>query len=334
MATTQLADIFNPEVFSEAVDEAYVEENAMISSGVMVNSPKLNDMASVGGNIGILPFHHNLDKSGEPNYSDDNPANTSTPDKITTGKMIYMLASMNKSWSTMDLARELALMDPLAAITRKIGQYWSTMINKRVIASSEGIIQDSVANHSGDMVVDIHADTATPAVDNIISAEAVLEVEQTMGDKMGALAVIAMHSRTYTNLKKQNLIDFIPNARGEVVIPTYLGKRVVVDDALTVKQATGTWFYTYLYGVGAFDNGSGRVAMPSELDRLPATGNGGGQDIIYSRKSEIIHPYGYQFDTTAPAGQSANLVELAADNWTRVVSDRKLINVACLIHNN
>lgn len=333
MPVTQIADIYNPLVFDAAVDEAAVETNAFIQSGVMVGSPQLNSMASVGGNIGELPFHHNLDKSGEPNYSTDNPATLSTPDKITTGKMIYMLASMNKSWSTMDLARELALMDPLGAITRKIGDYWSTMLNKRVIAASEGVIANNIAADTGDMVVDIHVDSTTPAAANIISAEAVLEVDQTMGDKMGTLAVIAMHSQTYTNLRIQNLIDFIPNARGEVIIPTYLGKRVVVDDALTVKTAIGTWYYTYLYAVGAFDHGAGKVVTPSEIDRIPDAGNGGGQDVIYSRRADIIHPYGHQFDATAPVGQSATLAELAADNWTRVV-DRKNVGFACLIHNN
>ena len=333
MATVQLADIYEPEPFSAAVDEAAIESNAFLTSGVMVNSPKLDSLATIGGSFGEMPFHKNLDKSGEPNYSTDNPASSSTPDKITTDKMIYMLASMNKSWSTMDLTRELALMDPLGAITSKIGQYWATMMNKRVIYSAEGIITGNIANDSSDMVVDIHVDSASPAAANIISAEAVIEVDQTMGDKQGSLAVIAMHSITYTNLRLQNLIDFIPNARGEVTIPTYLGKLVVMDDALTVKTATGTWYYTYLFAVGAFDNGSGAVATPSELERIAGAGDGGGQDVVHSRKSEIIHPYGFQFDVTAPAGQSATNAELAADNWTRVV-ERKNVGVACLIHNN
>ena len=333
MATTQLADIYNPLVFEPAVDEAAIELNAFLASGVMAASPKLDNMASVGGNIGELPFHHNLDKSGEPNYTTDVPATLSTPKKITTGKMIYMLASMHDSWSTMDLTRELALMDPLGAITRKIGQFWATQVQKRVVSTTEGIITGNIANDSGDMVVDIHGDTATPTATQVISAEAIIDVQQTLGDHMSVLSVIAMHSVTYTNLKKQNLIDFIPNARGEVVIPTYLGMYVVMDDGLTVKSNTGTWYYTYLYAPGAIDYGKGSPMVPSELERIAGAGNGGGQDVVHSRQSGIYHPYGYQFDATAPAGQSATLAELAADNWTRVV-ERKNVGIACLIHNN
>ena len=333
MATTQLADIYNPLVFEPAVDEAAIELNAFLASGVMAASPELDSMASIGGNIGELPFHHNLDKSGEPNYTTDVPATLSTPKKITTGKMIYMLASMHDSWSTMDLTRELALMDPLNAITRKIGQFWATQVQKRVVSTTEGIITGNIANDSGDMVVDIHGDTATPTATQVISAEAIIDVQQTLGDHMSVLSVIAMHSVTYTNLKKQNLIDFIPNARGEVVIPTYLGMYVVMDDGLTIKSNTGTWYYTYLYAPGAIDYGKGSPMVPSELERIAGAGNGGGQDVVHSRQSGIYHPYGYQFDATAPAGQSATLAELAADNWTRVV-ERKNVGIACLIHNN
>lgn len=335
MATTQLADIYNPLVFNAAVDEAAIELNAFLASGVMAQSPELDSLASVGGNIGELPFHHNLDKSGEPNYSTDNPAVTSTPKKITTGKMIYMLASMNDSWSTMDLTRELALMDPLSAITSKIGQYWATQIQKRVVAASDGIIADNIAADSGDMVVNIYSDIATPLAGNIISAEAIIDVQQTMGDHMSVLSVIAMHSVTYTNLKKANLIDMIPNARGEVVIPTYLGMRVVIDDGMTVIAGTNSPAYrTLLYAPGAFDNGQGAVATPSELERIAGAGNGGGQDVIHSRRSEIIHPYGFQQLVAGTAGQSTTLAELAtAASWDRVV-DRKNVGIACLIHNN
>ena len=334
MADVQIADIYNPLVFEAAVDEAAIELNSFLASGVMVSSPKLDGLASVGGNIGELPFHHNLDKSGEPNYSTDVSATKATPKKITTGKMIYMLASMNDSWSTMDLARELALMDPLSAIASKVGQYWATMIQKRVVASSQGIIDANAINDSSDMAIDIYNDIAVPLATNIISAEAILLTQSTMGDHMAVLSVIAMHSVTYTNLRLQNLIDFIPNARGEVVIPSYLGMRVVVDDGLTVINGVNSAaYYTLLFAPGAFDNGQGRVMVPSEIRREADAGNGGGQDVIHSRKSEIIHPYGFQFDATAPAGQSATLTELAGDNWVRVV-ERKNVGIACLIHNN
>lgn len=336
MAITKLVDIYNPLVFEASVDEAAIELNNFLASGVMVTSEQLNAMANIGGNIGELPFHKPLETSTEPNYTSDDETSSAVPKKITTGKQIYRLASMHSSWSTMDLARELALMDPLDAITRKVGGWWATQIEKRVIASSQGIYADNVANDSSDMVVSIYSDIATPLAANIISAEAVINCQQTLGDHQGLLSVIAMHSVTYSNLKKQNLIDFIPNARGEVVIPTYLGLRVIVDDSLPVTAGTNSPSYlTILYATGVFDHGTGNPMVASEYERLPAVGDGGGQDVIHSRRSDIIHPGGFQFTSSSVAGQSADLSELRnAANWDRVYANRKNVPMAFLLHNN
>lgn len=334
MAVVQLSDIYEPLVFNESVDEAAAELNVFLRSGVMVPSEVLSSMASVGGRIGELPFHAPL-TAGEPDYASDDPTEFATPDKITTKKQIYRLASMHKSWSTMNLSRELALMDPLGAITTKIGGWWSTALQNRVLASARGILADNIANDSSDMVVDISNDSANAVADaERISAEAVLNAKQTMGDHAGALTTIAMHSTLYTRLQLQNLIDYIPTARAEVRIPTYLDYMVVVDDGMPVITGVNRLkFITMLFAGGAFDNGSGRLTIPSEIERIANAGNGGGQDVIHTRRSEIIHPYGFQFTSSSVAAESATLAELlTAANWDRVVA-RKKVGMAFLITN-
>ena len=337
MATVQLADIYNPLVFNTAVQEKQVELNRFIQSGVAVVDPQLTAMASIGGNIGELPFYKPLGTE-EPNYSTDNPATLSTPAKITSSKMIYRLAAQNKSWSTMDLARELALEDPMGAITGRIGQYWATNNEKRIIQSVRGLIADNVANDSGDMLFDISAATDTAVTDaNRADADAIIDTVQTMGDHGEMLSAIAMHSVVYRRLQKQNLIDFIPDARGEVNIPMYQGKTVIVDDSLSsVTYGTtpaNVYYYTILFGAGEFRLGEGQPTTPSETKRNPDAGNGGGQDIIYSRRSDIIHPLGFQFVSASVAGTSAIQAELAtAANWNRVY-ERKNVSLAVLKSN-
>lgn len=337
MATVQLADIYNPLVFQAAVQEKQIELNRFIQSGVAVVDPQLTSMASVGGNIGELPFYKPLGTE-EPNYSTDNPATLSTPAKITSSKMIYRLASQNKSWSTMDLARELALEDPMGAITGRIGQYWATNNEKRIIQSVRGLVADNVANDGGDMVHDISVATDGTVTDaNRVSADAIIDTVQTMGDHGELLSAIAMHSVVYRKLQKLNLIDFIPDARGEVNIPVYQGKTVVVDDSLAgVTYGTtpaNVYYYTILFGAGEFRLGEGQPQNPSAIDREEAAGNGGGQDIIYSRRSDIIHPLGFQFTSASVAGQSATQAELAtAANWNRVYN-RKNVALAVLKSN-
>lgn len=331
MATVQLADIYNPLTFSSFEQEAQLALNRFIASGVATVDARLQAQIAAGGHIGEITNFDALG-TGEPNYSNDNPAATSTPNKVSSKKQTFRLVSQNNSWSTMDLSRELALADPVGAITNRIGAYWATTNEKRIINSLKGVLADNIANDSSDMVNTIGTDAVGAVVDaERISAEAVIDAAQTMGDHSSSLTAIAMHSVIYTRLQKQNLITFIPNARGEITIPTYLNKVVIVDDSLTPTVGTNRLLYdVILFGAGALGVASGRVNVPSELERNPNAGNGGGEEILYSRRSDLLHPFGFSFISGSVAGQSATFAELAlAANWNRV-HERKNIPIAFL----
>jgi len=334
MAAVQLADIYEPTAFNAAVQESATERNAFLASGILVQDPRINDMVSTGGMIGELPNFNPL-TNDEPNYSTDDPAVNSTPAKIDSGTQIYRLANQNKSWSTMDLSRQLALADPLGAITNRIGHYWAVNTQQRVVSSSMGVMADNIANDGGDMVVDVSIAAGLSAVAaNLIHADAVIDALATLGDAAGSVTAIAIHSTVYSTLQKLNLITFIPDARGEVNIATYLGLRVIVDDALDVT-AGGTNGFVYtsvLFGVGAFGYGESPALQPSELERVASSGNGSGQDILHSRYNEIIHPQGFAFLSTGLAqGISATRAQLeVATQWDRIYTDRKNIPLSFL----
>lgn len=331
MATVQLSDIYNPLTFSRREQEAQKELNKFIRSGVMVADGSIQSQIQQGGNIGEIANFAPLG-TPEPNYSNDVPGDTSTPNKVSSQKMAFRLASQNQSWSTMDLSRELALQDPVGAITGRVGAYWATVNERRLVRSCLGILADNVANDNGDMLVKSATDAEGAVTDGErINADVVLDAKQTMGDHASKLSAIAMHSVIFTRLQKQNLIEYTPDARGEVTIPTYLGYTVIVDDSMPAVAGTNRVTYTcVLFGEGAVASANGRVTVPSEIGRNPDAGNGGGEEIIYSRRSDLIHPLGFSFTSTSVAGQSASLSELeAATNWDRVW-DRKSIPLAFL----
>lgn len=320
MAVVQIANIYNPLTFARREQEKQLELNAFYASGILVMDPRVTAQASVGGNKGELPFFKPLG-TDEPNYSSDVSGTTSTPKNITSAKMEWRLASQNQSWSTMDLARELALEDPVQAITGRQGAYWATTNERRLIQSSLGILANNVAADSSDMLVTVALDTVGPILAaEKISAEVIIDAEQTAGDHQGGFAAIAMHSVVYSSLRKQQLITFVRDADNNTMFTTYEGKRVVVDDSLPAVAGTNRITYTsILFGAGAWVAGEGRVENPSEMDRVAAAGNGGGQDVIHSRRADIIHPLGFSFTSASVAGQSATLAELAtAANWDRV----------------
>ena len=328
--------IYNPLVFDGAVQEKAIELNRFLQSGILMVDPRVDAMASSAGNIGDLPFFKGM-TNDEPNYSTADPAVTSSPNYTAGGTQKYRTAHANNSWSAMDLARELGLRDPMGAIVNRVGKYWAVNTEKRVINSAQGVLLDNIANDSSDMVNAIHTENGTAAVAaNKISAEAVLDAGATMGDHAEDLAAIAMHSVVFVNLQKLNLIDYIPDSLGVVRIPTYLGYRVIVDDALAPRAGTtdGYVYTTILFASGAMAYGSGTPETPSEIDRLPSAGNGGGQDVLYSRTTEIVHPWGFAFQSDSIAGQSATYAELAeAAEWDRVFANRKNIGIAFLTSN-
>jgi len=334
MAEVRLVDVYEPTAFNAAVQEAAIEKNLFLQSGVLVQDERINAMVGVGGMIGELPNFNPL-TNDEPNYTTDDPTDLATPAKVDHGTQIYRLANQHKSWSTMDLARQLALADPLGAITSRVGHYWATNSQQRVVSSSMGVLADNIANDSGDMVLDASiADGNNATAGNLIHADAVIDARATLGDAAGTVTSIAMHSVPYTTLQKLNLIDYIPDARGEISIPTYLGLTVIVDDQLSVV-AGGTSGFVYtsvLFGQGAFGYGTTPALQPSELERVANAGFGGGQDILHYRNNEIIHPQGFAFlSTSITAGISATRAQLeAANQWDRIYTERKNIPVAFL----
>ena len=54
MATVQIADVYNPLTFARREQEAQIELNAFIASGILVQDPLISGQASQGGNIGEL----------------------------------------------------------------------------------------------------------------------------------------------------------------------------------------------------------------------------------------------------------------------------------------
>ena len=328
----QIADIYNPLVWNKSIQEAAVESSAFLQCGVMVNNDIIAGLASGSSTIGELPFFKGL-TNDEPSYSSDDSAVLSSPAKITGAEQVFRKAFQNKSWATMDLASEVAAVDPVEAVTGRIGKYWSVSTTKRLINSLSGIVLSNIANNSADMVTDVATleTGASPTAAKMLNSDLVIASQLTMGDAAGALTCICMHSVPYANLLKLNLITFLPLSEQSLKVPHYLGYRVIVDDNLPARAGTtsGTVYTTVLCGSDAVGYGMGTPEKPTELFRVPNAGNGGGQDILFSRQTEIVHPFGFSFGSASVAGQSATYAELAlATNWTRIYASRKNVPLA------
>ena len=284
-----------------------------------------------------VPFWKDLDNT-ESNVANDDPSSTITPENLTTGKDIAARQVRTEAWSSARLSGVLAGDDPMQRIAELVSDYWVRQFQRILVATMHGVYLDNVANNSGDMVYDIGTDSADAiTAAERISAEAILDAAQTMGDASDGLDTIIMHSVVYNNLAKLNLIDFIPDSDGKVKFPTYLGYRVVKDDGTkTITGSNRTEYVTYLVGRGAMCwNEAPTSPSPSiEVDRKPEQGNGFGVDILYSRRQFVLHPYGIKWADGSVAGEFPTNAELAlAANWSRVYAERKQIPLAFLVTN-
>ena len=327
MATVQIADIYNPTTFDRRTQEAQTEKNAFLASGVAVRDLALEAQVAQGGRAGELTNFNPL-TTGEPDYTSDNPSSSSTPANIDNQVQKFRVSHRAKSWSTMDLARELALQDPVGAITGRIGAYWGTDDQKRCLYSLVGVLNDNEANDAGDMLIDVATDASDAVADTErIGGARVIDALQTLGDHKDSITTLAVHSAIHARLQKQQLIDYIRDADNNIMFETYMGKRLIVDDGLPTTTGDERVTYTcMMFGPGVIANARGRVMVPSEMDRNPAAGDGGGQDIIHSRVANVWHPVGFSFESATLNGAGstqANYSDLQlAANWDRKY-DRK-----------
>lgn len=335
MATVQLSDLIIPEVYSsyQAVDNP--EKSLFVDSGIVVTNAMLSAKANTGGDTINVPFWNDLDPSEAPNLSNDNPSDVATPNKLTTGKQVARIAYLNQWYSASDLAGEIAGSDPMARIRNRFGTYWKRQFQRRLIAACNGVLAGNVANNSGDMVLDIAAESVAAQTESTkFNLNAFVDAAYTMGDMAEDLVAVGCHSHIMAQMVKNDDIVYIPDSQGMLTIPTYRGLRVIVDDSFTVTEGTtdGYKYTTVLFGRGAFGYGEGSAKVPVEIERYGMQGNGAGVEYLGERKTWLLHPFGFKA-VGEIAGQSATLAELAADDAFERVVPRKNVPMAFLITN-
>lgn len=335
MATTRLADVIVPEIFNGYMVKDTVQTMAFYQMGVMRSDGDLSAKLAGGGRTFNVPFWKDLDDT-ESGIASDDPALLSVPGKLGAGTDIARRQIRTRSWSTMNLAAELAGSDPMQRISSRVAAYWGRQFDDVAIATARGVFADNVANDGGDMVHDISVDTVGAlTAANLFSAEAVMNTSQTLGDAKKDLKLIVMHSVVQTRLAQNDLIAFRPDSDGKNWNAHFMDWRIHVSDRVTVVQGVNqTMYHTYMFGADAMGWATAEVAVPVEVDTEPAAGNGMGSETLYTRRQFAIHPYGIKFTDASVLGEFPTNPELRlAANWDRVYTERKQIPMALLITN-
>lgn len=336
MAVTKIADLITPEIYTAYMAEEFPERNMFVRSGIFeAPPPEVTATLQAGGRLINMPFWDYLARQAPAIPSDDD-ATSITPKKITASKDQAVKHEWVDARSAMDVAGLLATggrKDPLQHALNRIGEWWMGAEQTMLIASAKGLFADNAANDSSDMIYSVYSDVSSPSAANKFSRSAFDRACQTLGDRLGDISAIAMHSSVFLSVQDNDDIDYVQDSKLEKEIPYYKGRLVIVDDQMPVTSGSNSDKYTcYLFGRGAFGYASRALdaEYALEYDREALKGNGGGQTTMVTRRHVLMHPRGVKWTDSSCAGIGPTEAELAtAANWDRVY-DRKNIKIAAL----
>lgn len=330
MAITKIADVIVPELFNPYVINMTMELSAFFQSGIVVNSPEFDKLASEAARTHNMPFFEDLQGESEATLEDVKM----TPSKIGSNKDVSTTILRQKMWGSTNLSAALAGTDPAKAIGDLVAAYWARDMQKELIAILNGVFGTTTAGEGGTPAAEtrmadhiLNLSKQSSAAAKRISASAFIDACQLLGDAQAQLSGVAMHSATKSYLKKLNLIETERDST-DVEFDVYQGRRVTVDDGCPVDK-DGV-YTTYLFGNGAIAYGNGNPVghVATEVDRDKQTG--GGIDYLINRKAFILHPRGIAYTGAVRENVETPLrTELAmAENWNPVYEPKQLRIVA------
>lgn len=313
MASTRLSNIIVPERWVPYVVNRTAELSELWTSGIVQPVAELNGFVSDGGNTLNMPFW--LDLAGESEVlSATGVALAVNP--ITSAQDQAVVMARGKAWGVNELAAALSGDDPAAVIGNLVASWWARDMQRTAKAILTGVFA------SASMAGNVH-DISGVAGGQAISAVAYLDAIQKLGDAKDNVAAVLIHSAVENQLAKLNLIDYVTFADSAVRIPFLMGKRVIVDDGMTVSGSGNTTTYdTILFGQGAlgYADGTGTRLTQVETDRDSLAG----EDYIINRRHFVLHPRGVRYVGAAIGGGPTNLVLADGASWEKVYDNKQI----------
>lgn len=322
MTEARLSDMIVPSKFNAYVQRLTTEKSQLFQSGIITDLTSTID-AEIAGKTVNMPFFNDLDSSDAEVVIDD--TTNLAVSGITTGQDVAVKLLRAKAFGASDLSGDLAGADPIAAIAGRFANWWSLRMQKALLSTLAGAM--GAANMSGN-VNDISGGSGGA---EYFDADAFIDSVFLLGDEAGGLSAVSVHSNTLKAMIKADLIDYEKDSEGQLTIPTYMGKTVIVDDSMPVSGSGNNRIYTtYIFGQGAVGYGEKSPKVPVEVERQALVGMG--QEYIVNRRQWVMHPRGIKWLGGTQAGVTPTNDELATTtNWTRVY-DPKQIRIVSFKH--
>ena len=311
---TRLENVIQPEVFTPYVIKRTMELSALVQCGIMVNSAEFDALASGPNTLINMPFWEDLVGEEETVTQDG----YYTPLGINASKDVARKQMFGNSWGVNNLAALLSGDDPMAAIGDLVSDYWQRVLQKRFLATIEGIFN---SKSMADLVHDISGMAGNAG---LLTGESFIDAGQLMGDAKDRLTGAMMHSATEAHLAKRGLIDYVQESAQSDRIPYFMRKRVIVDDGMHYDTATKVGDM-YLFGAGAIALGNGSHPNIEETETSRDSTSHAGDNYLTNRRIIVLHPRGVKWTEEDVAGIFPKKEELKkASNWDRVYEKKQI----------
>ena len=327
MAKTRVSDVIVPAVFAPYALERTTAVSKVIKSGAIGLDPQFDALASGPGKTIDMPFWRDL-------IGDSEVLNDSVelvPDKIGSGQDSAAVHRRGKAWGANILAKWLAGDDPMAQIGDLVADFWARDLQTMMLKTLDGLFDNTNGVLRITHRLNIYTDVVTPADAAKLTGATFIDALAKLGDHSTELIAVAMHSDVEASLRKRDLITFLPDSEGKLVIEKFQGRDFFVDDGCPKVNGTNAPAYTtYIFGRHAFGYGVGSMDAEDavETDRNALASD----DFLINRKQFILHPRGVRW-IGVPPGVSPTNAELAVGtNWVKVYADKN-IRIVAVRHN-
>jgi len=312
---TTLSKVIIPEIFAPYFQVQTAEKSEVLNSGIAQSNGQLVQYASGAGQTYHMPFFNDL--SGDDDVIQE--GTDITVSNINAEQEICVVLNRAKAWGAGYLARMESGDDLMNRIGGLVSTWWARRHQAILLSVLNAMFKyDATPANQGE-IRDTHL---VDESGNAFSPTMIIDCMGKLGDASGNLAAMVMHSSIYHSLTKEDMIDYERPSETGVQWPTYLGKRIIVDDACTSERA-GV-FRTYLFQAGAIQMGMGNIpprdAVETDRDTLLS------EDLLVTRQRMIFHPKGFRW--SGPVNPT-NADLAAPASWDRVIED-KLVSMVAL----
>ena len=280
MATTQIADLIDPEVLADQVSAKY-PDMLVLGQTSLVDVDSTFPLGSPGTAF-TIPFWKRIT-----GFAAKAEGSSLTTNKITTGKEVALVERAGAAYEVSDPAELVSKSDPVGEIASQIARRAAEYVDASLLVK----LNKTPNTYDGKAAI---MDQNVP----------ITALAATLGDNSQRLTsggAFIMHSKVHADLLKtgaiQNVYQSGMNVLQTGLLPTLLGLPIFISDLVTVTAAsssTPAYYNTYIVGPGALALFYQRQVMV-EFDRdilLQA-------DIIAATVHFASHLYGYNDSTDA-----------------------------------